>query len=186
MARDYTPRRFDAERRELTIEFVLHGDGPATAWAAQAVAGQWIGVGGPRGSILIPDDYDTYLLAGDETALPAIARFLEEMRPGIRADVLIEVASWQEERHLPTAANASITWLSRDDRPASTSILLEQALRALTLPHGDVHAWLAGEIEVVRRLRDVLVADKALPRTRIRAAGYWRVGEPGAHASLND
>lgn len=185
IVRDYTPRRFDPERRELVVEFVIHGDGPASGWAAQAASGQWIGVGGPRGSFLVPDDDDITLLAGDETALPAIARRLEEARPGARVLALIEVVDAHEQRHLPTAANATIRWLHRDGVPAGTSTLLDQALADLALPPGDTHAWLAGEIETIRRLRTHLIERKGLPRDQIRAAGYWRLGEPGAHASLD-
>src|ERR1700754_2289393 len=78
-ARDYTPRHYDAKANELDIDFVLHGDGPASTWAAQAQAGQWLGIGGPRGSRIVADDFDTYVLIGDETALPAIGRWLDEM-----------------------------------------------------------------------------------------------------------
>jgi NADPH-dependent ferric siderophore reductase len=184
--RDYTPRRFDAATRTLVIEFVLHGDGPASCWAEQAAAGQWIGVGGPKSSSLIPDDYDVYLLAGDESALPAIGRFLEEMRPGVRALVLAEVADAREIRHLPTAANAAVTWLTRDGAPAGDPSLLEGALKNLMLPQGSIHAWMAGEIEVMRRLRDYLVAEEGFSRAQIRAAGYWRLGDAGAHARLDD
>ena len=184
--RDYTPRRFDPQRGELVVEFVIHADGPASTWAAQATPGQWVGVGGPRGSILTPEDYDTYLFAGDETALPAIARHLEEMRPGLRALVLIEVADIHEERHLPTAANAAIHWLHRDGLAAGLPTLLEQGLRRLILPGGDTYAWLAGEIETVRHLRRYLLEDEGLSRDQVRAAGYWRVGEAGSHAKLDD
>jgi NADPH-dependent ferric siderophore reductase len=184
--RDYTPRRFDSVNCELVIEFVIHGDGPASTWAAQAAPGQWLGVGGPRGSMLTPDDYDTYLLAGDETALPAIARHLEEMPPGVRALVLIEVADAREERHLPTAANASVQWLHRNGVAAGQSTLLDQALRALMLPSGDTYAWLAGEIDTIRRLRRYLTEEEGLPREQIRAAGYWRLGEADSHGKLED
>src|SRR6266568_4230449 len=71
--RDYTPRRFDAVQRELDIEFALHGDGPAATWAAQAAPGQRVMIGGPRGSFIVPTDFDWHLLIGDETALPAVA-----------------------------------------------------------------------------------------------------------------
>jgi NADPH-dependent ferric siderophore reductase len=184
--RDYTPRRFDPQSGQLTIEFVIHGDGPASTWAAQAEPGQWLGVGGPRGSMLTPDDYDTYLLAGDETALPAIARHLEEMPPGVRALVLIEVADAREERHLPTAANATIQWLHRNGIAAGHATLLDHALRKLMLPDGDTYAWLAGEIETIRRLRRYLTEEEGIPRDQIRAAGYWRLGDPGSHAKLDD
>lgn len=186
VSRNYTPRRFDPQKRELSIEFVIHGDGPASSWAAQATAGQWVGVGGPRGSYLAPDGYDTYLLAGDETALPAIARYLEEMRPDARALVLIEVADRSEERQLPTAANAAITWLHRDGIAPGTPILLEQALRNLMLPRGDIFAWLAGETETVRRLRRYLIEEAGVSRNQVRAAGYWRIGDAGVHARLDD
>ncbi len=182
--RDYTPRRFDPDTRELTIEFVLHGTGPASEWAAQAEPGQRIGVAGPKRSRPPPDDGDGLLLVGDETALPAIGRQLEEMTPGVSAFVLVEVADAREERYLPTAANARIAWLHRDGAAAGTSSLLEEALQTLPLPSGNVHAWLAGEIETMRRLRRCLV-ERDIPRERIRAAGYWRVGEPGAHARID-
>ena len=183
--RDYTPRRFDPRTRELTVEFVLHGTGPASEWAAQATPGQWIGVAGPKRSRPPQDDRDGLLLVGDETALPAIGRQLEELTPGISAFVLVEVADAREERYLPTAANARVTWLHRDGVPAGASSLLERALSALDPPSWDIHAWLAGEIETVRRLRRLLM-ERGLPRERIRAGGYWRVGEPDAHARVED
>jgi NADPH-dependent ferric siderophore reductase len=89
--RDYTPRRIDLDTLELDIDFVLHGDGPAATWAAQATPGQYLHIGGPRGSMVVPDIFDSYLLIGDETALPAIARRLEELSANRRALVVVEV-----------------------------------------------------------------------------------------------
>jgi NADPH-dependent ferric siderophore reductase len=139
--RDFTPRRFDANAGELTIEFVLHGHGPASAWADEARPGQWIGVGGPRGSLLIPDDYDAYLLVGDESALPAIARRLEEMAPGAVVFALIEVGDRREERYLPTAANAGSTGFAatapRPGRPGLwSSVFRRSNCRAATSTPG--------------------------------------------------
>ncbi len=184
--RDFTPRRFDAAARELTIEFVLHGEGPATAWAAQAVAGATLGIGGPRGSFLVPDDFDAYLLMGDETALPAISRRLEELRPGVTAIALIEVADAYEERHLPTAANAAITFLHRNGAAPGTTTLLQDAAQSMAMPSGDVHAWIAAEIDTARALRSHFVQLRGLPRDHVRAAGYWRIGEADSHAKIED
>lgn len=184
--RDYTPRRFNPQTRELTIDFVLHGDGPAATWAAQAETGQSLALGGPRASILTPDDYDTYLLAGDETALPAISRHLEELRPGARALVFLEIDDGAEERHLPTAANASITWLHRNGQQAGSTTLLDQALRDLSLPEGDTYAWVAAEVETARRLRRYLAEEEGLSRDQIHAAGYWRFGAAGEHVVLDE
>jgi NADPH-dependent ferric siderophore reductase len=108
------------------------------------------------------------------------------MHPGTHATVLIEVANAAEERHLPTAANARIVWLHRNGTPAGTTPLLERALRAMAPPRGDLHAWLAGEIDIVRGLRTHLVEDRGIPRAQIQAAGYWRLGVADGHARLDD
>ena len=84
--RDYTPRAFDAAGNRLTIDFALHDAGPATAWALNARPGETLLIGGPRGSTVVPDDFDFYLLAGDETALPSIGRRLESPASGRRRD----------------------------------------------------------------------------------------------------
>ena len=79
-ARDFTPRRHDPAAGELWIDFFLHAGGPAAAWASQAAAGQTLQIGGPKGSAIIdPDGIDTHVLIGDESALPAIGRRLEEL-----------------------------------------------------------------------------------------------------------
>ena len=96
--RDYTPRWFDTARGLLDIEFALHGPGPAANWAAQARPGQILGVAGPRGSFVVPLDFDWHLLIGDESALPAIARRLEELPAGVPAIVLIETADPADRR----------------------------------------------------------------------------------------
>ena len=69
------------------IEFALHGEGPAAEWAAQAAAGHTLAIGGPKGSLIVPLDYDWHLLVGDETAFPAVARRLEQLPAGAKAIV---------------------------------------------------------------------------------------------------
>ncbi|HEX5738883.1 MAG TPA: siderophore-interacting protein, partial [Hydrogenophaga sp.] len=90
--RDYTPRWFDPASGVLDLEFALHGTGAAATWATQARSGQEVGVGGPRGSFVVPKGFDWHLLVGDETALPAIARRLEELPAGVQAFVIAETA----------------------------------------------------------------------------------------------
>jgi NADPH-dependent ferric siderophore reductase len=107
-ARDFTPRKYDAEAGELTIDFVLHDAGPATAWAAQARPGDYLGVGGPRGSMIVPKDFRMHVLIGDETAIPAIARRLEELPGGVRARVFAEVEAPGHELNLESAAGSRI------------------------------------------------------------------------------
>lgn len=176
--RDYTPRRFDTTTGELDIEFTLHGDGPAAAWAAQAQPGQPLMVGGPRGSFIIPLDYDWHLLVGDLSALPAIARRLEELPAGARVTVLADVAP-EDRRDLPSHAQVSLTWVD------GTSALLAAA-RALTLPSGEGYAWCAGEAAAMTALRAVLVAEKGVRKDQIRAAAYWKPGAADHHGSIED
>ena len=177
--RDYTPRHFDAAAGELALEFALHGDGPAARWAAQATPGQRATVAGPRGSFIIPLDYDWHLLVGDDTALPAIARRLEELPAGCRAVAIVQVADAADRRRLHSAATVDIHWV------ASTEELLT-AVRALALPGGEGYAWVAGEAVAVASLRKILVDEKGHDRHAIRAAAYWKYGAVAHHENLEE
>jgi NADPH-dependent ferric siderophore reductase len=184
--RDFTPRRYDAAARQLTVDFALHDAGPASDWAAQARPGQQLEIGGPRSSFVVPDDFDTYLLIGDETALPAIGRWLEALRVGARALVLAAVAEGAEEQAFSSAAAVEIHWVHRPLSQAADPRFLLDALQALRLPGGDVYAWVAAESGVARALRRHLVSELGLESARIKAAGYWRQGGAGVHERLDD
>jgi NADPH-dependent ferric siderophore reductase len=175
--RDYTPRSFDNAARALVIEFALHGEGPAAEWAAQAAPGHTLEIGGPKGSMIVPLDYDWHLLAGDETALPAVARRLEQLPAGARAIVVLQVADAADRRALHSAANVDLTWVSTDAQ-------LLDAVRALALPAGDGYAWCAGEAGAMAALRRELVEVKGHPREAIRAAAYWKRGAAAHHENL--
>lgn len=95
--RDYTPRAFDAATGTLTLDFVVHDAGSATQWALAARPGDMLELGGPRGSVVVPDDFNWWLLVGDETALPAIGRCVEEAAPGARITTLAAVTDAAEE-----------------------------------------------------------------------------------------
>jgi len=175
--RDYTPRRYDSATGELTIEFSLHGDGPAAAWAARATPGDRAVIGGPRGSFIIHVDHDWHLLVGDETALPAIARRLEELPARARAIVIMQVADEADRRTLQSAANLSVQWVS-------DATALIDAVRTLDLPAGEGYAWCAGEAGAMAALRRVLVEEKGHDRDAIRAAAYWKRGAVAHHENL--
>jgi NADPH-dependent ferric siderophore reductase len=183
-ARDYTPRRYDAIAQELDIEFVLHGDGPASTWAAQAQPGQFLGVGGPRGSFVVPTAFDWHLLVGDETALPAIGRRLEELGAGTRALVVVEVPDAAAEIPLPSQANVEVHWLHRGDAPEGS--LLEPALREIALPRGEGYVWAAGESAAMKAVRLHLVTERGIEKARIRASSYWKRGAAAVHETLED
>jgi NADPH-dependent ferric siderophore reductase len=174
--RDYTPRRHDAKAGELDIDFVLHGDGPAATWATHAALGHWLVAGGPKGSRIVPDDFDNYVFIGDETALPAIGRRLEELPPQPRAITLVEVADAGEHQPLPSRASVERLWVHRGHAPAGQGDGLLQALRKLRLPPGDTFVWGAGESRVMRAVRQHLEA-AGHNEDWIKTSGYWKLGD---------
>jgi NADPH-dependent ferric siderophore reductase len=174
--RDYTPRRFDREARELVIEFALHGDGKASDWARGAVVGQRALVGGPRGSFIVPLELDWHLLVGDATALPAIARRLEELPAGGRALVFVH-ANVEDRRTFAGAADADVRWFDAPDA-------LVDALRGVALPQGAGFAWGGGEAALMAQVRQVL-NDKGMPREATRVSAYWKKGVAEHHENLD-
>ena len=171
--RDYTPRRFDLSIGELDIDFVLHGDGPASTWAEQAQVGQHLYIGGPRGSMIVPDIFDSYLLIGDETALPAIARRLEELPANRRALVVVEIENAQEQQPLNSAASVEVIWVHRD-APAED---LLSTVEHLKTPAGELYTWVATESALSRKLRRVLLDTHSLNDEFVKAVGYWRLDD---------
>ncbi|MGF6372415.1 NADPH-dependent ferric siderophore reductase [Paraburkholderia sp. RAU6.4a] len=189
-ARDFTPRRFDRDARELDIEFAMHDAGPAATWAAQAQAGQYLGVGGPRGSLVIPTGFDWHLLIGDDTALPAIARRLEELPAGTRVAAVIEVADPSARIEFTTQAEVHLVWCYRNEantQNGARSEALLHAVRDTWLPvNGEGYVWAAGEAATIRAVRQHLCGERGVDKTRIRAASYWKQGAVAVHETIDD
>jgi NADPH-dependent ferric siderophore reductase len=173
--RDYTPRQFAPGRRELTLEFALHGEGAAVNWARSATLGQAAQIAGPRGSMIIPMDYDWELLAGDATALPAIHRRLDELPPQARATVIVHVADAADQRAFASRARVDVRWVNRAED-------LLAALRRVELPPGDGFVWFAGEASCTAEVRRVIVEEKGWPRQATKISAYWKSGASDFHA----
>ena len=171
--RDYTPRRYDLDALELDIDFVLHGDGPASTWAEQAQPGQFLHIGGPRGSMIVPDIFDSYLLIGDETALPAIARRLEGLAANRKALVVIEVENGAEQQVLESPAQVNVIWVLREGSKDNLLATVKQ----LHVPKGNLYAWVATETKVSRQIRRVLLDEHGLDEQFVKAVGYWRLDD---------
>lgn len=174
MARDFTPRRFDPETLELDLDFVLHGDGPAATWAANAGPGSYVGIAGPRGSHIVDLDFDWFLLAGDETAIPFIARQLEELPAGSRAIAIIEVANENEVQELTSPAELDVRWVSRDCAEAGSTKVLEQAISDVEFLDGEFFTWVAGEANALRDIRRHLLNERGVVREHAQFNGHWK------------
>jgi NADPH-dependent ferric siderophore reductase len=185
--RTYTVRRWDEQRRELTIDVVYHGDeGLAGPWAARAQIGDQVHFAGPGGAYAPRPDADWHLMVGDESALPAIAASLEGLAPAARAHVFIEVGGPEEEQKLETAGDAAVTWLHRGDAPVGAALV--RAVSAFEFPPGAVHAFVHGEAGFVKELRRLLFVERGVARQGQSLSGYWRVGhdEDGWQASKRE
>ncbi|XBV09568.1 siderophore-interacting protein [Chromobacterium phragmitis] len=178
--RDYTPRRYDADAGELDIDFVVHDGGVAADWARGAAPGDWLGLGGPRGSRVIPAGFDWHWLLGDESALPAIARRLEELPAEAKGMAWILVDDADCRIRVTAPEGLEVVWLQRDRHES-----LEQALSSRALPDGEGFVWGAGESGEMRAVH-ALLKQRGLAKERMRVAGYWKRGDAGAHESIGE
>ncbi|MEU2545764.1 siderophore-interacting protein [Streptomyces roseolus] len=174
--RTYTVRAWDPVHRELTLDFVVHGDeGLAGPWAARAQVGETVRFLGPGGGYAPDPAADWHLLVGDESALPAIAVALERLPAGAKVHAFIEIEDAADEQKFATEAGIEVTWLHRAGRPTGEALI--EAVRALPFPEGDVHAFVHGEAGFVKELRRHLRMDRQVPRERLSISGYWRHGK---------
>ncbi len=168
--RDYTPRRFDAEAGELDLDFVRHGEGPAALWAEAATPGAELHVVGPKSSLVLPDGVDWLILAGDETALPAIGRYLDE-RPGPqRVQVVVEIRDPAARQTLLLRDDDTLRWV---DTPPASASRLATAVRELEWWDGSAYIWAAAESSMLMPLRRWAAKDRKLAKTHINITGYW-------------
>ncbi|MET9224604.1 siderophore-interacting protein [Lentzea sp. NPDC003310] len=173
----YTVRRWDPSAGELDVDFVRHGVGVGTTWAYRAEVGDSIHLYGPGASRALPHDADWFLVAGDDTAIPAIGRLLDELPADARAQVFVEVAEDAHRAELRALPHVEVTWLVRDGAEAGTTTLLRDAVRNAEWWDGRPFAWVAGEHTAVRDLRRHLVEDRSMSKEDIEFTGYWRRGE---------
>jgi NADPH-dependent ferric siderophore reductase len=173
--RTYTVRTWDEQTRELAIDFVVHGDeGLAGPWAAHAQPGDELHFIGPGGDYAPDPEADWHLLAGDESALPAIAAALEALPGHALAHVFVEVADAAEQQKLDAPAGATVTWLHRG--ASAVGERLVDAVSGFEFPDGTPHVFVHGEAGFVKALRRLLRVERALPLDRLSISGYWRLG----------
>lgn len=179
--RIYTIRSIDHQRQELAVDVVLHDSSPGSTWARNARSGDRVGLLGPGGGDIVAADW--YLLCGDETALPAIARIAAELPATARAAIILEVAEDSERQDIKSNAAIDVTWLHRGDAPAGTTDLLLEAITAMTTPEeGNPFVFVGCERAAARAIRKHLRSEWRLPKDRHLVAAYWRLG----HADVRD
>lgn len=172
--RRYTIRHARADTGELDLDVVLHGPGPGATWGASAQPGDTVEFQGPRGKLELTAA-DWHLLAGDESALPAIAAVCESLPAHETALAVIEVGDDSDE--LPLPPSTQVRWVHRRGAAIGTPTLLHAAIDALVTPPGSGHAYLMGETRSMVALRAVLEA-RGVAHEAIFVKGYWNIGRP--------
>ncbi|MHA6626143.1 siderophore-interacting protein [Pseudonocardia sichuanensis] len=187
VSREYTVRRYDPDAREIDLDIALHAGGLAADWATMVAPGARVHVAGPPGGVVVPDSYDSYLLGGDITALPAIARRLEELPATAAGWAFIEVADGSEEIELVAPEGVAVRWLHRGTAAPGTSDILERAVRTVQVPRGErVFVWLAGEAGVLKPLRRWVRDELGIPHEDCDITGYWKRGVTNFDEDHND
>ena len=180
--RVYTIRNIDPAAGWVDIDMVVHGDdcdAPGSGWAVSAKPGDIVGMTGPGGGDA--GDAKWYLLAGDETALPAIGRILERLPEGTKAVVRVEIGSASEKQELISRADVDLQWLNRDGAEAGTTTLLQDAVRAVELPEDeeDIYVWAGCEFNAFRSIRTYMRKERNVAKDRQLIVAYWRRGQDG-------
>jgi NADPH-dependent ferric siderophore reductase len=165
------------EAVELDVEIVIHGRGAASGWAEAAGPGQPAAVSGPGRGYAVDGTASAFLLAGDETAIPAMSQLLEDLPAETPVQVIVEVAHPDARLPLPDRQRATVTWL---DLPpgAPPGEPLVGAVRAAEIP-ADGQVWVAGEAAAMQRIRRHLFEDRGVPRAQASVRGYWKHGRSG-------
>jgi NADPH-dependent ferric siderophore reductase len=172
--RTYTPRRFDLNGRALTVDFVLHGEGPASTWASQAQPGQQAIVFGPARGYPVDPLAPWYVLAVDDAALPALETLLDAMPQRAKVTAFIEIVDASEIRPLSGTPNVDVHWLVRDGAPGEK---LREALAGFAWPDDKGRVYVGCEAIAMRRIRAELTERSGLTPDRLITRGYWRAGE---------
>ncbi|WP_217132780.1 siderophore-interacting protein [Leucobacter chinensis] len=178
--RHYTARKVHAAGAEIDIDFVLHEGGVASAWAERAEPGHVLGVfrgaTASRAYYAPPADATWQLFVADATGLPGLARIVEELPPGARAQAIVEVPTEADRQHVESRGDVTWIWVVGPAGPASQ---LPSVVERLALPDGPGYAWVACEASISRRIRGLLRGVHAQPRDRHRTVGYWTAGASG-------
>jgi NADPH-dependent ferric siderophore reductase len=179
--RRYTIRAADPEAARVTVDMVVHGDGPGARWAAQAAPGHCLDAIGPRGKVVVDDGADWHLFIGDETALPGMSIMAESLPADAPAVMVIELPEHVDGHDPHTAADQalSIEWVERGSAEPGEATRLAEAAERVRFGRGRGHAYVAGELKVVKAVTTILAA-RGLDRSAIDSKAYWRRG--GANA----
>ncbi|WP_404478411.1 siderophore-interacting protein [Novosphingobium sp. BL-52-GroH] len=170
--RAFTIRRWSPETRELVVDFVRHGHGPAGRWLTDAKPGAIVRLAGPRSDFRYRPGRQLFLF-GDETALPAISAIVEDLPATAWAMVVIEIADRAAKQEIHSAAPVRWHWIvNADGEPGAP---LVDYVRRLIVGPESAQIWIGCECAAARTLRTGYRA-LGFDKTTLHASGYWKKG----------
>lgn len=184
MLRSYTIRKVDDAQHHVVIDFVSHAhddtgfrqhSGVASNWVAQARIGDDITFMGPGANKLVKNDADWFLLAGDMTALPAIAVNLKQLPANAKGYAIIEIGDKSDKQDLDKPDDIAIDWVINADASQSTEKILN-AVKQKAWFNGEPYVWVASEFTSAKTLRDYF-KQKEHNRKQRYVSSYWKLGE---------
>ncbi|CAI8376822.1 MAG: Vibriobactin utilization protein ViuB [Acidimicrobiales bacterium AG-410-I20] len=172
--RRFTVRQWEPETEQLTIDFVTHGDkGYAGIWAQRATIGDRLQFKGPNGSYAPADEVDWHLLAGDESALPAISASVETISDSKPCIVFLIVDGPENQIDFSSSPIHEINWVYRSEAIDPETALLE-AIREHQFQEGEFDVFIHGEAGEVRAIRKHLILERGVNIENASISPYWR------------
>lgn len=172
--RTYTIRSFDSESLLMELDFVLHGEDPASGiashWAQNAKVGDTISIGGPGHSQTISYHLDDYLFVADMTSLPALAVTLEQLDCEATGNVIVQVNDESDIQTLSVPTNMNIEWVVGD---AKLPLLVTAAEKITQQATG---VWCACEFSQMRAIRRSISDRWSCERENTYFSSYWKEG----------
>jgi NADPH-dependent ferric siderophore reductase len=175
--RTFTPWRVDQDELELDVGIVVHGGGVASEWAQSARPGDPAAVSGPGRGYAVDSEAPAFLVAGDETAIPAVTQVLDALPAEAAVQVRVEIPHVEARLELPERPGADVEWCVRD-AGGSPGEALGAAVRDADLA-AETRVWVAGEAAAVQRIRRYLFDERGIPRAQAAVRGYWKHGRAG-------
>lgn len=172
--RTMTVRFWEPRSQRLTVDFVLHGSGPASTWASKAQPGDIVWAGPTRGGYRPPPAGSFLVMVGDDTAIPAVGAISESLEPDTRTCTILEVVDEADERVVTEKRELDPIWLHRGTGPEDAGQLTLRLLEEIEVP-ATAFWWIAGERATVLSMRDLIVAERGVERGRYDINAHWRL-----------
>lgn len=174
ITRTYTLRSVDTVTGDAEIDFVIHGDfGVAGPWARDARVGEKFGFAGPGGGWAPTPDYEHFVLAGDESAAPAIAAGIEKLPEGATATALVEIEAPGREFEMPTHPGLDFRWIYRNGAMPGSALV--DAVRSADNPAKRTAWFVHGVAEMIKPVRRFLYVERKISKKDASVSGYWRL-----------